>query len=113
VFSDEDAERFRQQLVTGRALTGRLGGEAVAAGAFNPPRGGLAELVGITTLAHARRRGVATSLTAQLARTAFACGVETAFLTAADDEAGRVYERVGFRRVGTMLCYVEPLRVGR
>ena len=76
---------------------------------FNPPRDGLAELVGIATLEPLRRRGVATAVTARLARVAFEQGVTAAFLTAADEGAGRVYERAGFRRVGTMLAYIEPL----
>jgi ribosomal protein S18 acetylase RimI-like enzyme len=108
-FSDADAERYRASLATARAFTAYLDGQAVGAGMFNPPRDGLAELVGIATLEAYRGRGAATALTAHMAREAFALGVETAFLTAADERAGRVYERVGFRRVATMLAYIEPI----
>jgi ribosomal protein S18 acetylase RimI-like enzyme len=108
-FSAEDVERFRQMLGGGRMATALLYGQAVGAGMVNPPRDGLAELVGIATLEPFRRRGVATALTARLAQEAFALGVETAFLSAADERAGRVYERIGFRRVATMLAYIEPL----
>ncbi|HWQ12018.1 MAG TPA: GNAT family N-acetyltransferase [Roseiflexaceae bacterium] len=113
VFSDEDALRFRRELASGRAFTAYLDGQPAGAGMFNPPRGGLAELVGITTLAPFRRRGVATALTAHMARTAFELGASAAFLTAADEAASRVYERAGFRRAGTMLAYIEPLSVER
>ncbi|MEN9933906.1 MAG: hypothetical protein RLZZ387_485 [Chloroflexota bacterium] len=111
VFSDEDAERYRRGLVGNRAFTAYLHGSAAGAGMYNPPRDGLAELVGIATLEPLRRRGVATALTAEMARVAFGLGVEVAFLTAADEGASRVYERVGFRRVATMLAYIEPLEL--
>ena len=39
---------------------------------------------------------------------AFAGGVEIAFLTAADERAGRVYERIGFRPYATGLAYAVP-----
>jgi len=109
LYSDEDAERFRRGLAQGRAFTAYLDGQAVGVGMFNPPRDSLAELVGIATLEPFRRRGIATAVTARLAREAFAMGVEVAFLTAADEAASRVYERAGFRRIGTMLAYIEPL----
>jgi ribosomal protein S18 acetylase RimI-like enzyme len=109
VFGDEDVERFRQMLGGGRMATALLDGRPVGAGMFNAPRNRLAELVGIATLEAFRRRGVATALSARLAQEAFALGVEAAFLSAADERAGRVYERIGFRRVATMLAYIEPL----
>jgi GNAT superfamily N-acetyltransferase len=111
-FSDGDAERFRHGLARGRAFTAYLGDEPAGTGMFNPPRDGLAELVGITTLEPLRRRGVATAITARMAREAFALGAELAFLTAADEAASRVYERVGFRRLATMLAYSEPVDAG-
>jgi predicted GNAT family acetyltransferase len=58
------------------------------------------ELVGIGTAAAARGRGLGAALTALLARAARAAGAEVVFLAAGDDTATRVYERVGFRRVG-------------
>ncbi len=75
---------------------------------FNPPIAGLAELVGITTLEPYRRRGIAAFLTAHMTQVAFAQGVDTVFLTAADERAGRVYERVGFRPCTTLLGYSDP-----
>jgi len=55
-----------------------------------------------------RRQGIAGALTALLAAGAFESGVHTAFLTAADEDASRVYQRSGFRRVGTGLAYGDP-----
>jgi GNAT superfamily N-acetyltransferase len=101
-----EAEEFRSGLGSARAFSALLGGRAVAAGMYTTPIGGITELAGITTLADYRRRGVAAALTAHAVATAFANGVEVACLSAADDRAGRVYERVGFRPCATMLAYV-------
>ena len=102
-----DVERFRPKLTQAGAFLARLDGAPVAAGDFTAPLDGFTELVGIATLEAYRRRGIAAALTAQAARTAFARGVEVAFLTAADKRAGRVYERVGFRPYATALAYCE------
>ncbi len=100
-----DAERFRPKLAQSGALLARLGGVPVAAGDFTAPLDGFAELVGIATLEAYRRRGIASALTAQAVQTAFEHGVEVAFLTAADERAGRIYERVGFQPYATALAY--------
>jgi ribosomal protein S18 acetylase RimI-like enzyme len=82
--------------------------QAVATGAEGPlavgsyqHAGGVAEIVGVATLPSARRRGLAAAVSAELARHALAAGMTTVFLSAGDDAAARVYERVGFRRVAT------------
>ena len=75
-----------------------------AAGA-TAPFDGITELVGIATGVPFRRRGIATCLTDLSLRWAFAHGVDIACLTAADRDAGRVYERTGFWPVATMLAY--------
>ncbi|MCX6032399.1 MAG: GNAT family N-acetyltransferase [Chloroflexi bacterium] len=100
-----DAEHFRPKLERYAAFLARLDGVPVAAGDFTAPLDGFTELVGIATLEAYRRRGIASALTAQAAQTAFERGVEVAFLTAADERAGRVYERVGFRPYATALAY--------
>ncbi len=79
----------------------------VAVGAYTAPLDGFTELVGIATLAECRRRGIAGALTAAMVQAAFRAGVEVAFLSAADERAGRVYERVGFRLYATALAYCE------
>jgi ribosomal protein S18 acetylase RimI-like enzyme len=81
-----------------RALvTGPRG--AVAAGSAQRV-GDVVELVGIGTVAAARGQGLGGAVTALLARAARDAGAEVVFLAAGDEAATRVYERVGFRRVG-------------
>ena len=63
--------------------------------------GDVVEVVGVATLPVARRRGLGGAVAAALARAALGAGADTVFLTAQDDAVARVYERVGFRRVGT------------
>lgn len=77
----------------------------VATAAHTAPLDGFTELVGIATLADYRRRGIASALVAALTQAAFRAGVQVAFLAAADERAGRVYERVGFRPYATALAY--------
>jgi GNAT superfamily N-acetyltransferase len=65
------------------------------------PVGGVAEIVGVATLPVARRRGIGAALTAALVDAALAADVRTLFLTASSADVARVYESVGFGRVGT------------
>jgi ribosomal protein S18 acetylase RimI-like enzyme len=92
-------------------------GLSVLAGAFDPdagpvgggshnPRGEVTEIVGVGVLPAYRRRGLAAAITALLARHALDHGVRTVFCSAQDDAVARVYESVGFRRVGTA-CVAE------
>jgi predicted GNAT family acetyltransferase len=85
-----------------------LGDQPVGVGAYTLPLGGFTELVGIATLPEYRRRGIAGAMTSEMAKVAFAEGVQIAFLTAADDDASRVYQRSGFYRIGTGLAYGDP-----
>ncbi len=76
-------------------------------GGSHNPRGRVSELTGIAVLPRARRRGIGAALTAALVADAVARDVDTVFLSAQDDAVARVYERVGFVRVGTA-CVAEP-----
>lgn len=76
-------------------------------GGSHSPRGAATELTGIAVLPRARRRGVGAALTAALVADARGRGVETILLSAQDDTVARVYERIGFLRVGTA-CVAEP-----
>ena len=78
----------------------------VAAGSYQPI-GPVSELVGIGTLPAYRRRGIGGALTSFLAAHARSRGARTVFLSAGDSEIARVYERVGFRRIGSA-CVAEP-----
>jgi ribosomal protein S18 acetylase RimI-like enzyme len=84
-----------------------IDGRVVAVG-FHQPVGTLSEIVGVATLPAFRRRGIAAALTSLLAADALAGGVDTVVLSANDDAVARVYERVGFRRVGEVGA-AEPL----
>lgn len=103
-----DAERLTKvrdmlrQGVVGRVVAGLHDGPAgpLATGGYQHA-GGVAELVGIATLPAARRRGLGAAVTAALASEAHARGLGTVFLSAQDEQVAAVYERVGFRRVGT------------
>jgi ribosomal protein S18 acetylase RimI-like enzyme len=103
---EAEAIAYRQGLITSRAFLARLDGRPAGAGMFLSPLDGLTELVGITTLEEFRRRGVAAALTACAVETAFQQGVDAVFLSAADQRAGRVYERVGFRPFAILLAYI-------
>lgn len=71
----------------------------VASGAHQPVED-VTEIVGVATLPSARRRGIGTAITAALVADARATGLQTIFLSAASDAVARVYERLGFVRVG-------------
>ncbi|HWO59995.1 MAG TPA: GNAT family N-acetyltransferase [Umezawaea sp.] len=78
---------------------------AVAAG-MTQTAGAVAEVVGVGTLPSARRRGLGAAITAALARDALDRGAERVFLSAGSEDIARVYERVGFHRIGTA-CIAE------
>lgn len=100
----EEAIAFRAELRTNRALTATLDGLPVGAGMFTPPLDGIAELVGIATLAPYRGRGIGAMLAGDLARAAFGCGVDLAILRTDNPAADRVYRRIGFQLVATLIA---------
>jgi predicted GNAT family acetyltransferase len=71
-----------------------------AVGAHQPLQA-TSEIVGVATLPAFRRRGLAAAVTTTLVADALERGVTTAFLSADDEDVARVYERIGFRRIGT------------
>jgi GNAT superfamily N-acetyltransferase len=77
-----------------------MDGVPVASGAHNPV-GLTTELVGIATLPSHRRRGIGAAITSFLVQDARERGVQTIFLSADTPEVARIYERAGFRSVGT------------
>lgn len=99
--NDHAFAALRQNLADGviaRALiTGPDG--PVAAGSAQRV-GDVVELAGIGTAREARGRGLGAALTALLAAATRDAGADLVFLAAGDDTASRVYQRVGFRRVG-------------
>lgn len=65
------------------------------------------EITGIATMASMRRRGIGAALVSTLVEDAYAHGIDDIFMGATDDPVARVYERVGFRRIGTN-CEANP-----
>lgn len=78
----------------------------LCSGGHNPV-GDVTEIVGVATLPSARRRGLGAAVTDTLVADAVRRGIEVIFLSADDETVARVYERVGFRRIGTA-CAAEP-----
>lgn len=106
--TDAQVEDLRRRAgLGGSSFLGLLDGVPVATAAHTAPLDGFIELVGIATLANYRRRGIAGALVAAMVQAAFETGAQVAFLSAADERAGRVYERVGFRPYATALAYCE------
>jgi len=104
-----DALDFRRSLEKSRAFTARLDGMGVSAGMYTDIHDGVTELVGIATLQAYRRRGFGGALTAFATQSAFADGATLAVLTAASEEAGRVYQRVGYGQVGNLLLLTKQI----
>lgn len=88
-----------------RVVGAFVDGVAVGGGSHGP-RDATTELTGIAVIPRARRRGIAAAITAVLVADARARGIRTIFLSAEDDATARIYEGVGFRRVGTA-CIAE------
>lgn len=82
-------------------------GGVLAVGSYQPI-GETAEVVGVATLPAARRRGLAAAVTGLLARHALERGVRNLLLSAQDDDVTRIYERIGFRRVGSTHAAERP-----
>jgi ribosomal protein S18 acetylase RimI-like enzyme len=76
-------------------------------GGSHAPRHRVTELTGIATLPAYRRRGIGAMVTAHLVADALEGGVELCFLSADSDDVARIYEKVGFARIGTA-CVAEP-----
>lgn len=77
----------------------------MAAGSYQPISD-TAEILAVATLPAARRKGLAAAVTAKLAHDARDNGVRLLVLSAQNDDVARVYERVGFHRIGTV-CAAE------
>jgi ribosomal protein S18 acetylase RimI-like enzyme len=96
--------RMRELLAAGHAvLAAAFGDEGPLAAGSCQAVGGVVEITGVGTLPSARRRGLGAAVTAELAALAIDGGAHTVFLSASDHAVARVYEGLGFRRVGTAM----------
>lgn len=105
-----DDARARTAILRERIASGRTvmmvaveHGEPVAVGSHQPvdvDGTEVSEVVGVATLPRLRARGLGAGLASALVAHALETA-EMVFLTAGDDDVARVYERVGFARIGT------------
>ncbi len=85
-------------------------GEPVAVGSHQPvdvDGTEVSEIVGVATLPRFRGRGLGAGLASALVEHARETA-DLVFLAAGDDDVARVYERVGFARVGTTFVAEAP-----
>lgn len=100
-------ERLRLGLTVMAAAYDATTGRVPLSVGSHQPVGDATEVVGVATLPSARRRGLGAAVTRALVADAIGRGCTLIFLSAGDDAVARVYERVGFARVGTALI-AEP-----
>jgi GNAT superfamily N-acetyltransferase len=98
-------DRHRRSLTVTAVAESESG--VLAAGSYQP-LGDWAEVLAVATLPAARRRGLATAIVATLAHHAAEHGVGNLLLSAQDEDVERVYERIGFRRVGSTQAAERP-----
>lgn len=97
-----DVSRERSRMAADLlAVAGAFDDGVAVGGGQHLPRGEATELVGIAVVPSARRRGLGAALAETLAADARERGLPTIFLSAQDATVARVYQRVGFRPVGT------------
>ena len=102
-----DVKRNRQDLAAGRYRTAVawMGGVPVGVGSMSV---GNDELVGVATPAEFRGRGIAAAISHHLCADHFARGASLVWLSAGDDRARRVYDRIGFTTVGDQVNLMDP-----
>jgi ribosomal protein S18 acetylase RimI-like enzyme len=102
-------DELRERLRSGEAVLAAafVGGRPASTG-MHLPVDDVTEIVGVGTLPAARRRGLGAAVTALLVEDALRRGIETVFLSAGSEEIARVYESLGFERVGTACIAARP-----
>jgi predicted N-acetyltransferase YhbS len=96
---------LRERIAAGRTvmMVAMEDGEAVAVGSHQPVDTGgteVSEITGLATAPWRRGRGLGAGLASALVAHARE-SADTVFLTAGDDDVARIYERIGFARLGT------------
>jgi ribosomal protein S18 acetylase RimI-like enzyme len=102
--------RLRRQIEGGRGwhALATLDGQPAGTGRCEIVGDDLGEVGGIVTNPQLRRRGVAATVTSFVVGQYFAQGGTLAWLSAANETARRVYARLGFQAIGTLLAYQTP-----
>ncbi len=103
-----DRARTLTEIASGRFVLASAEGESgpVGGGSLSP-RGGVAEITGVSTLPAFRRRGIGAAITSELAIQALRRGVSIVFLSANSAEVAHLYGGLGFERIGTS-CAATP-----
>lgn len=98
----------RERLRSGRSVLATAAGPngPLASGSYQYADG-VAEITGVGVLPASRRRGLGAAVTHVLAAHAVARATRIVFLSAADSGAARIYTRLGFREVCTVVI-AEP-----
>jgi GNAT superfamily N-acetyltransferase len=104
---------LRERVAAGRTvmMVAVDDGQPVAVGSHQPVEVDgheVSEVVGVATLPRFRGRGLGAGLTSALVEHARQTA-DLVFLAAGDDDVARVYERVGFARVGTSCLAERPV----
>jgi predicted GNAT family acetyltransferase len=105
--SEDESEQLRPKLGCGgrQDAVAWWGDQPVGAAGCTALLDGLSELVGVATPPRFRRRRIGAAVAAAAVAAQFAAGAEAVILTAEDESAGRIYERIGFRPFGVSLAY--------
>jgi ribosomal protein S18 acetylase RimI-like enzyme len=101
-------EMLRERLESGRSALATAAGPngPLAAGSYQLSDG-VAEITGVGVLPASRRRSLGAAVTYALAADAVRRGAQVVFLSATDAAVARIYERLGFRQIGTAMI-AEP-----
>ena len=115
IAADHDAgtiEMLRERLRSSQSvLAAAFGPEGPVAAGSCQAVGDVAEITGVGVLPAHRRTGLGAAVTAALAADALDRGITTVFLSATDSAVARVYQRIGFRLVGTAMIAEPSSRV--
>jgi GNAT superfamily N-acetyltransferase len=109
-FVDNGSGRFKPEDVLGPRsgfVQGRVGGRAVACGAFRPLEGDVCEIKRLFVAPECRGRGYARVILAGLERLAAGMGYAAARLETGDRQPGAIalYERAEYRRIANFGVY--------
>lgn len=112
---EPDTDRLRRLVEQGGiAVLARVDGEPVGGGVCGAPVGTTTEIAGVGVTPAQRRRGIGLAVSGRLAAEAFAAGLSTPFLMAEGEAEQRIYERIGFSVIGSVLLVDgPPLRAAR
>jgi GNAT superfamily N-acetyltransferase len=110
VVEDSLVEFVRERIRAQRSVVAvaEVEGAGVVATGWHQPVGEETEVVGVATVPAFRRRGAGAAVVRTLLEDAVRRGVTLALLSADDDAVARVYERVGFTRIGHTAAAERP-----